>query len=83
MNTVAQFEALLADPEVPKRDRHKLERLVETWNRKREDLVKVPGVPGLREVPTEKEPSEEEHEAARLMIKLLMLVLEKEMTTGD
>lgn len=83
VNTVAQFEALMPDPEIPKRDRQKLERLVDTWNKKRESLANVPDVPGVREVPTKKEPSEEEHEAARLMIQLLKLVLEKEMTAED
>jgi hypothetical protein len=79
-NTVARFEALLADPWVQVRDRAILTSLLDVWDTEKDGLAKVPG---MREVPTEEEPSEEEHEVARLMIELFKLVLEKEMTAKD
>ncbi|KAF1914324.1 hypothetical protein BDU57DRAFT_291185 [Ampelomyces quisqualis] len=79
-NTVAQYEALLSHPGISLRDRYKLESLLDIWNREKDGLAEVPG---MRQVPTEKEPSQKEHEVARLMIELLKLVLEKEMAAED
>jgi hypothetical protein len=79
---VTQFRILLNDAHLSENDKAEIMKAEQLWERKVPDLVLVPGVVYTTDV-KEMDPSEEDHEVARLMIELLRLVLEKEMTKED
>ena len=82
MHTLITYENMLRCPDVTADDMRQLKDALELWERKKIALTRVPGmeyVPGAEE----DEPTEEEHEVARLMMELLKAVLDKVMTDAD
>jgi hypothetical protein len=81
MKTVTLFEALVADPHLPAEDTIMVKAALDIWNQNKVAVTSIPGV--KYESDADNEPTEEDHETARLMIDLLKLILAKEMTAED
>jgi hypothetical protein len=81
-NAVAKFEDLITEGNVSEQDVVKIREALEIWESKKVVLSRVPGVV-YTEGAEEQEPSEEDKEVARLMIELLKMALEKEMTAEE
>ncbi|KAF1944689.1 hypothetical protein EJ02DRAFT_452291 [Clathrospora elynae] len=82
MNTVAKFEEMVQKKDVPAQDLGKLSEALGVWESKQAVLSRVPGVQYF-DGAEEAEPSEEDEEIARLMMQLLRMVLERELSGED
>ncbi|EAT78519.2 hypothetical protein SNOG_14282 [Parastagonospora nodorum SN15] len=82
MSALTYYEELLLCPRLSADDVRQLKNALDLWEKKKVALTRVPGmeyVPGAEE----DEPTDEEHQVARLMMELLKMVLDKEMTDED
>jgi hypothetical protein len=82
MGTLSRSEEMLSNPALSAADLRQIEDALECWEKNKIALTRVPGVIYVPEA-GEEEPTEEEHECARLVIELLNMVLEKETTEED
>jgi hypothetical protein len=82
INTLDRIKLLLNDDQLSEKDKADIAKAEKLWEEEAPNLGIVPGLVYQGDI-VEAEPSEEDHEAARLMIELLRLVLEKEMTKED
>jgi hypothetical protein len=82
-NTIIKFEDLVGEIDVPEQDTAKLREALEIWEVKKVVLGRVPGLVYAEGAEEEEEPSEEDKEVARLMMELLKMALEKEMTAEE
>jgi hypothetical protein len=81
-NTVALLEMLVADAQTTPDAMTMLKSALDTWSTSEDTLIKVPGITYVDD-PVGEIPTEEDHEVARLMMEVIRLVLEKEMTDED
>jgi hypothetical protein len=77
IKTVTGLHMLMDCAQLSVSDKAEIASAVKRWEKQSPRLVLVPGVVEVGD------PSEKEHEVARLMIELLTLVLDKEMTKED
>lgn len=82
MNTITKLETLIADAKLPSDVVADIKPALEAYDKKKVILGWVPGVEYVKGA-EEMEPTEEDHENAKLMIDLLKLILDKEMTAED
>lgn len=81
-NTLARFEELLAEKQLSAEDLGEVELALRLWEDRSISLTRVPGMRYARGA-EEQEPTEEDHEFARLMMQYLKVVLENELTADD
>lgn len=81
-NAITKFEDFVGDIDTSEQDTAKLREALEIWESKKVVLSRVPGLV-YAEGAEEGEPSEEDKEVARLMMELLKVALEKEMTAEE
>jgi hypothetical protein len=81
-NTVTLLEMLMADTQTAPEAIFMLKSALDTWTASEDTLIKVPGIVYIDD-PVGEIPTEADHEMARLMIEVIRLVLEKEMTAED
>jgi hypothetical protein len=82
INTLDRFQLLLRDAQLSEKDKSDLAKAFKLWEDEAPHLERIPGVV-YQDDAVQAEPSEEEHEVARLMIELLKLVLQGEMAEED
>ncbi|KAF2820607.1 hypothetical protein CC86DRAFT_304380, partial [Ophiobolus disseminans] len=81
-NMVTKLEDLLANTAVSSDVAANIKPALEAFEKKKAILAWVPGVKYVKDA-EELEPTEEDHESARLMIELLRLILDKGMSADD
>jgi hypothetical protein len=81
-NTLTTFEELVKEKQLPAEDLAKIEEALRLWEDRSISLTRVPGMTYTKGA-KEQEPTEEDHQFARLMMQYLETVLENEMTTED
>ncbi|KAF1851375.1 uncharacterized protein K460DRAFT_351304 [Cucurbitaria berberidis CBS 394.84] len=81
-NTILDFEEMVTKKEVPPEDLGGIQNALDTWGNEKVVLGRMPGVVYV-EGAAEEEPTEEDHEVARLMMELLKAVLKRELSKED
>lgn len=81
-NAIAQFELMVVEAQLPSADLTHIENALGEWENKKIQLAKIPGLVYVSGA-EEEEPTEEDHEVARLMIELLKTALKRELTPED
>lgn len=82
MNRLAEWEALTHGSQVFPEDVTNINKALEIWEANKNELSEIPGLNYIEDT-KEQEPTEEEHEIAKLTGVLLRMIIEKEIAADE